>query len=249
MATVNICTLSVQNGLTVGQFLEQPGSVFLTCAAGSGGVPVTLTSNSPFLQLAVNATDPGSNSITVTVPSGSHTASYWVYGLGTGLATGEGASPQTVTYTATSATNGSGVDTVTLAPSAILLSQPNGSFGGSFSASVAAGAQTFSVVTDVLTNDGLNNPTIDGLNQPLAGNAGNNPLLVTIVNSNSSAGSVSTTSVPIAPGTSGGTGTFTFTPKAANLNTTLSVTQPAAWVGSVGPLYGDVTQVAITTAP
>jgi hypothetical protein len=50
----------------------------------------------------------------------------------------------------------------------------------------SGGAQAMTVVTDVLTNDGNNTPTNDGFGQPLAGNAGNNPLLVTLANSNSS---------------------------------------------------------------
>jgi hypothetical protein len=247
-ATVTTCTLSVNNGVTVGQFLEAEAEVITACPAGINGTPVTLTSNSPFVQLAVNPTDPGSNSITVTVPAGQHVATYWVYGLGTGLTSGEGASPQTVTYTASTTSNGSGTDTVTLAPSAILVSGPNDAFG-SFSVSASSGgAQAMTVVTDVLTNDGNNTPTNDGFGQPLAGNAGNNPLLVTLANSNSSAGSLAPLTVSIAPGNFMGTATFTPTSPG---NTTISVTQPAAWIGNVGTYPSGVgplnlTQVLIT---
>jgi hypothetical protein len=246
-ATLNSCTLNVNNGLTVGQFLEAQGQLFISCTAGSGGTPVTLTSNSPFLQLAVNPTDPGSNSITVTVPLGSNFANYWVYGLGTGLATGEGASPSTVTYSATSATGGSGTDSVTLAPSAILISDATESVFGSTSASVSAGSLALLVITDVLTNDGNNTPTIAGLNQPLAGNAGNNPLLVALTNSNSMAGSLVSPTASIAPGAS--TGTVTFTPTTANQTTTISVTQPNNWTGTVGGAFGNITQMVVSVGP
>jgi len=242
--TVTSCSLNINNGLTVGQFLEQQGTVFLSCAAGAGGVPVTLKSNSAFVKLAVNATDPGSDQIVVTVKNG-FTATYWVYGLGTGLSTGEGASPATVTYGATATGYASGTDTVTLAPSAILISGPSSAFG-SFSASVSAGAKTLTVWTDVLTTDGSNTPTSGGLMQPLAGNVS---LIVSLTDSAAGgAGTLSSNSATIAPGA--GTGTVTFTPAHAGNSTNISVTQPTGWIGTVGNVGpSNFTTVAINATP
>jgi hypothetical protein len=73
-------------------------------------------------------------------------------------------------------------------------------------------------------------------------------VLVMLANSNSSAGSLAPLTVSIAPGNFMGTATFTPTSPG---NTTISVTQPAAWIGNVGTYSSGVgplnlTQVVIT---
>jgi hypothetical protein len=212
--------LSINNFLTVGQHLEANGSVNLSSAAPAGGLPVTLSvaaASVGKLQLAVNPTDAGSNTITVTVPQGQFNASYWVYAL---------ASSGTATYTATAPGYVSGPpDTVSFAPSAIIL--VGGGLGGE-SVSSSAGPQTLTVITNVLTADGQNTPQ-SGSAQPLAGNV---PLTVMLANSNGAAGTLSAASVNIAPGAT--SNTVTFTPKATG-NATISITEPAGWT-TPGPL-------------
>ena len=212
-ATVLQKTLSINNGLTIGQHLEASGSVNLSSAAPAGGVPVTLTvdaASNGKLQLAVNPTDAGSNTITVTVPQGQFNVSYWVYAL---------ASSGTATYTATAPGYGSGPDTTFFAPSAVIL--VGGALGGS-TVSSSAGPQTLTVITNQLTADGQNTPQ-PGSAQPLAGNV---PLTVMLGNSNPAAGTLSAASVTIAPGAT--SGIVTFTPLATG-NATISVTEPTGW--------------------
>jgi hypothetical protein len=213
--TVKNQTLSILNGLTVGQHLEVNGSVFLTSKAPAGGEAVTLTVDPASigrLQLAVNPTDAGANSIIVTVPAGQQTGSYWIYGLG---------SSGTATYSANSPDYGPSPqpDTTTLAPSAIIIV---GSQLGGASVSSGAGPQPLLVTTNRLTTDGQNTPQLNSA-QSLAGNV---PLTVNLGNTNSGAGTLSATSVNIAPGTT--SNTLTFTPKATG-NATISVTEPTGW--------------------
>jgi hypothetical protein len=240
-ATVNSCTLSISNDLTVGQYLEAQGSVFLSCPAGSGGTTVTLTSNSSFVKLAVNPTDPGSNQIVLTIPANQFSASYWVYGLGTGLTTGEGASPLTATYGAAATGYGSATDTVTLAPSGVIIEGQGETATGVISVSASTGGpRTLTIYTYYLSTDGNYTPQQKG-NEALAGNV---PLSVMIANSNSGAGTLSSSSVSIAGGSS--SGTVTFTPLSTG-TTTISETQPAGWAGTVGTYGGtNLTQVGIT---
>jgi hypothetical protein len=75
------------------------------------------------------------------------------------------------------------------------------------------------VITDQLTTDGQNTPQ-PGAIQPLAGNV---PLTVLLGDSNNTAGTLSSASVNIAPGTS--QSTVTFTPKAAG-TAIISLTEP-----------------------
>ena len=214
-ATVVSNTLSINNQLTVGNFLEAQGNVALSTPAGSGGVPVTLTvapASIGHLKLAVNPTDAGANSITVTVPQGQQLASYWVYAF---------ASSGTATYSATATGYGSGTDTVTLAPSAIIIVGPGGLPGGS-TVSSSAGAQTLTVITDQLSTDGQDTPSPSTI-QPLAGNV---PLTVLLSNNATGAGTLSSASVNIAGGSS--SGTVTFTPEATGI-ATISVGQPTGF--------------------
>jgi hypothetical protein len=212
-ATVLQKTLSINNGLTIGQHLEASGSVNLSSAAPAGGLLVTLSVDAASigkLQLAVNPTDAGSNTITVTVPQGQFNVSYWVYAL---------ASSGTATYTATAPGYGSGHDTAFFAPSAVILV---GSALGGSTVSSSAGPQTLTVITNQLTADGQNTPQL-GSAQPLAGNV---PLTVLLGNSNGAAGTLSAASVNIAPGTT--SSTVTFTPKATG-TATISITEPSGW--------------------
>lgn len=203
---------------------------------------MTLQSNSAFLQLAANATDLGSNQIVITIPQGLSSGSYWVYGLGTGLTTGEGASPSSVTLTESATGYASATETIGLLPSAIYISGPSGRLV-SFSVGSTAGAQTLTVNTTTLSTDGKNTPT--GTPQPLAGNVALN---ISLSNSNSTAGTLSSSTATIAAGAS--SGTVTFTPKTAGTST-IAVTQPTGWIGTVGTVtgIGDVTKITANVGP
>jgi len=218
-ASVTSLHLSIANGLTIGQFLEDTGSVILSAAAPSGGVTVTLTVNSSLLKLAVNPSDPGSNSITLNIPGGGQSASYWVFGLG---------SSGSPTYSATAPGYGSGTDTVTLAPSGIAIIGPT-------TASVSAGPTQLTVLTAQLSTDGQNTPLAQ---QALAGNT---PLTVTLTNTNPSAGTVPA-SVSIAGGT--GSSLVAFTPVGAGMVTKVSVNQPTGFT-----LPSSNTQLGISVLP
>ncbi|MGP8243292.1 MAG: beta strand repeat-containing protein, partial [Bryobacteraceae bacterium] len=200
------------NGATVGQYLENQNLMILNTAAPAGGLPVTLTSSdSSKLLLAVNPTDPGSTSITVTVSAGTYVAYYYVYALASSSwATYSGEAPN---YAST------GNDTVYFAPSGIVIYGPNGATN-SFSASVSAGNSgtqyPCSIYTEQLSTDGSNTP------QYAQALAGNTALNVALTNSNSTFGTVPTP-VSIAPGATGAT--VLFTPLSAG-STTISVTQP-----------------------
>ncbi len=231
---INSATIQINNQATVGQHLENLNSMVLGAQAPAGGVPVTLsvaTGSIGLMQLAVNPADPGSNSIVVTVPAGQSTATYYVYAV---------QSSGTATYSASAPGYASATDTVTLAPSGIDIFEttPSGMLtcATSCSVSLSAGAQTFAVFTNQLSTDGNNTIVAQ---QSLAGNI---PLSVTVQNSSSGVGTLSSSgTASITPGTD--SGTLIFTPRTTG-TTTLSVTQPTGYTTP-----DEVTSVAITVGP
>ncbi len=217
-ANVQGCTVNTNNNLTIGQFGEAQASLVLSCAAGTGGVSVTLTSNSNNVKLAVNPTDAGSSSITVPVAAGATTASYWVYSL---------ASSGSGTYGASAAGYTSGSpDTVTFAPSGVIILQttnanpPTAVCFGTCPVPLANGAVSVTVMAYQLSTDGSN--TLVGP-QALMGNGS---VVVPLGNTNAGAGTLSTSSPTIAAGSY--YATFTFTPKATG-SATISVSQPTGF--------------------
>jgi hypothetical protein len=207
VATVAAPTLNIGNAATVGVYLENQNFLSLSSPAPAGGLQVTLTvtpGSTSLMQLAVNPTDSGSSSVVVTVPSGGTSAVYYVYGL---------ASSGTAVYSASASGYATVTDTVTLAPSGIVITGP-------LSVSLAGGPQSMIVYTNLLSNDGTNTPLYA---QNLAGQT---PLKVAIGNSNNQAGTVAS-SVTISPGTN--SSPLTFTPASQPATTTISVTQPAGY--------------------
>ena len=97
--TVSAPTLTVQ-GTTVGGGLQQSRNFFLE-SGNHGGVDVTITSSNPQVaELALNGSTAGSGSITVSVPDGQTSGTYWVQGV-------QGATGTvTLTGTATGFTDG-----------------------------------------------------------------------------------------------------------------------------------------------
>jgi len=80
----------------VGSGLQRSRSVSLTAAAPAGGVPVTITADRlGVVQFAPNATSLGVDTLVVTIPQGSTSASFFVQGV-------EGITADTVTLSATS---------------------------------------------------------------------------------------------------------------------------------------------------
>jgi hypothetical protein len=224
-AAVQASTLRIDaNGLTIGNFLEAQGTVYLSAPAPSGGLAIRLTSNSSLLELALNANAPGANSIVVNVPQNVSVGTYYVYALGSsGTATYSASAPGYVS---------SGDDTVTLAPSGIVVYPLASTTMG------VGGSSTFALYTAQLSTDGMNWPMSP---QSLAGAATLNVLLtnsnhvVGILNGSSNA----TPQIPIAPGTSGATVTFT---AVASGSTTVSVTQPAGWTAAGSYSNGNSSQ-------
>jgi hypothetical protein len=221
-ATVTAASLSINNGATVGQHLENQNVLLLSTPAPSGGLQVTLSvaqSSIGLLQLAVNPTDAGSNSIMLNLPAGGFSATYYVYAL---------ASSGTATYSASATGYGSGTDTVILAPSGIVITGPS-------SVSLSGGSQALAVYTALLSTDGTNTP------QNPQSLAGQTPLTVKIGNSNPAAGTLPS-SANIAPGTD--SSQITFTPASQPASTTISVTQPTGYA-----MPDELTSVAITVGP
>ncbi len=159
-SVTNGANINIFNGSTVGQNLEFQNFMELGAAAPSGGLPVTLTvapGSVGLLQLAVNPSDPGSNSIVVTVPYNQSSATYYVYGL---------QSSGTATYGATAPGYSGGTDTVTLAPSGIEIFETNSTGGvicaNSCPVTLSNGPQNFGLFTEQLSTDGSNIPQTQG---------------------------------------------------------------------------------------
>ena len=171
---------------TVGQNLEKAVSIALTGVATSG-VPVTLTSSDPSKLRFSSAADSVdvSGSITVTIPPGhANSSDFYVQALGN---TG------TVGYTATAAGFGTVNGTVTLASSGFVIQSPGGSGAPSFQAPVGFGPANLSVSTGRLNSSGV------FVESQLVASTGS--VSVTVVSSNPSVGTISSTPITIAGGT------------------------------------------------
>jgi hypothetical protein len=125
---------------TVGKNLQQIGTVLLGQVAGPGGVEVTLTSNSGQLLLSSTGTQTGALSITLTVPAGQTSATYFMQAL-----VDSGAA----TYTATAPGFAPKTATVNMARSGVVLSGPFG-FGFDLSTPLSGGNQPVTVWTALL---------------------------------------------------------------------------------------------------
>jgi hypothetical protein len=193
---------------------------------------ITLTSNDPTrLLLANGPTDPGQQTINLTVAAGGDSATYYTYGL---------ASSGTETYsvTATNYTPTSG--TVNFAPSGIFIFGPNGVLSDPVSLS-SGNTVPLTVETVQLSTDGTY--TYEGA-QPLAGNVAALTVNLSNVGNPTIAGTVPA-SVTIATGASAATAVFT--PTAVG-QSTVSVTQPAGWFAPMYPGYS-LTSTVINVNP
>ena len=192
LVTVRVPGLVIENGVTIGNNLQAPGTLLLGQSAPAGGVIVTINSNSPDLLLAASATVVGTSSITVTVPAGLNAATYFLQGR---------ASSGSPTYTASAPGFQVKTATVNLAPSGVIINGPFG-IGYPFSLSVSGGARPATVSIGLL--DPSNNAFV--MPQALSGGLS---LPVTLNNSNAAAatlasqvtitGGVSVVDVPVQP--------------------------------------------------
>ncbi|HEY6293866.1 MAG TPA: hypothetical protein VI455_20115, partial [Terriglobia bacterium] len=214
--------LLIDSGNSIGNNLERVGTiVLLGAAAPTGGLQVTLTVASGPVSLS-NATadgttgvDAGHPSITVTIPYGASSGTYYMYGLSTtGSAIINATAPG---YASTSGTE-------TLTPSGVVIGSVNG-FGppNIFITPLASANQPLNISTAQLDTSGNFIQTM-----ALAGTAS---LTVSLTNTNAGVGTVpGSVSVPPGNDTSGNplAATATFHPVAMGA-TMIGVTQPAGF--------------------
>ena len=201
--------LIVCGDLTIGQFLQDSCYALLPGGtAPSGGVHVTVQSNSPLVTFSTTATGAGSASIGFDIPAGGNIAYFYVQSLG---------SSGSASYTATAPGYGPGTANVTMMPSGVVILGPNFS-----PATINVGVSGTPPVLTVYTAQ-LNASNFPFTPQSLAGGA---PLTVSLTNLNATAGTVPAT-VIITPGTS--SSNVLFTPSAVGGSTSVSVVQPGGW--------------------
>jgi hypothetical protein len=201
--------LIVCGDLTIGQFLQDSCYALLPGGtAPSGGVHVTVQSNSPLVTFSTTATGAGSASIGFDIPAGGNIAYFYVQSLG---------SSGSASYTATAPGYGPGTANVTMMPSGIVILGP-----GSSPLTINVPKSGTPPVLTVYTAQ-LNASNFPFTPQSLAGGA---PLTVSLTNLNATAGTVPAT-VIITPGTS--SSNVLFTPSAVGGSTSVSVVQPGGW--------------------
>ncbi len=198
-------SFSICDGDPVGNNLQQTCSVSVGSNVGADLV-VTLTSNDPArLKLAAHATDAGSGIITVTIPAGQSSATYYAQGFD---------STGTATHTATADGYASKTGTIQFLPSGVVIQGPNGTFG--FFATIPTPVN-LTIATALLNADNSYYAV-----QPLAGGLSLN---VTLNNSVPAYGTF-----PSSVTISGGSQSVIaqFVPVAPG-NTTVSVVAPSGW--------------------
>jgi hypothetical protein len=220
-ATLNVTVgqpkIFIDDGNTIGKNLERAGTIILLgAAAPANGLPVLLTVKSGMLSLSTSGTDAGFNSITVTIPAGQSSGTYFMYGL-------DVSGTATVTATAPGYTSGTGTETLT--PSGIVIAGPQG-VGFTFNTPLASGNQPLSISTAQLDTSGNFVQT-----QALAGTAS---LTVSLTNSDATVGTLPVpATVTITPGND--TGTVQFHPLKVG-TTNIGVVQPSG--GYTAPTDG-----------
>ena len=217
-ATVQQPTLVVAGGFSIGKYLQQDATLILPVPAPTGGVDVTLHSNSALLLLSSSQTTVGLATLVIHMDAGSQFATYYLQSLG---------SSGSPTYTANASGYSQGTGTVDLAPSSVVIVAPSGN-----SISLSGGAQQFTVSTAYLDST-LTPVTPQALAPGLS-------LTVTLNNTNNATGTVSPNPVTISPPNSGVS--TTFTPKAQG-TTTVSVVQPTGWTTPASLGHLDITVV------
>jgi len=117
-ATVVMPGIAVADDIAVGQNLQVEATVSLGEPAPAGGLDVNIESNDPGrLLLSASATEVGHGSLTIRMPAGAATASYFLQGIG---------DSGTVATKATAAGYRDRIGTITLAPSGVVIGGPPG---------------------------------------------------------------------------------------------------------------------------
>ena len=118
VARVNAPALSLPDQMIIGHNLELGAHVNSGELVSGSGLQVVITSGDPAkLLLSTEATQPGSKSITVTIPAGGFTASYFLHALG---------DSGTVSYSASAPGFQARQANVILAPSGVIITGPTG---------------------------------------------------------------------------------------------------------------------------
>jgi len=183
--------------------------------AGAGGLQVILTSQNPsLLKLSVDGVTAPSSSITVTVPQGQLSASYYLVGV---------ANAGTASYTATASGYAAGSAThITLTPSGFIVSNPFGNNASTWSFPLSI-PHTLSgtLAIQPAQLDSLGN--FVATQQVAAGQS----YSITVTSSDTNVATV-TTPVVIGAGSDGSSGGTFFAGKAAG-SVTVSITQPGGF--------------------
>jgi hypothetical protein len=112
-ASISTPGIGLTDGSSIGQNLQIGGTVVLGQAAPAGGLDVTLTSNNPGeLLLSTTPTGAGTASITITIPAGSISGTYYLQAA---------AASGTPTYTGTAPGYSSRTASVVLTPSGVVI--------------------------------------------------------------------------------------------------------------------------------
>ena len=217
LANVSTPGFAVTDGVSIGNNLEIQAAVVIGQLAGGSGQPVLLTSNNPGqLLLSATATGTGSNSLMLTIPTGTNNVMFYLQAVG---------GPATVSYTASADGFTSRTGTITITGSAVVISGPNGE--SPFDATIAGGAIGLTVTMAQLDINGNFVQT-----QTLAGGLS---VLVNIGDSNSSV-ATAPTSVTIMGGS---TAPVNFTPVAVG-QATISIMGTPTGYTATPPGYGSV---------
>jgi hypothetical protein len=212
--TVNVPGIAVQSA-TVGQNLQVQGSFSLGQFAPTGGVNVTLTAQTGIL-LSSSPTTMGSTTLVVNVPAGGFNGIFYVQALAV--------APASLTYTASAPGYRAPLSpaTVTIVASAPYVGGPNAFQQGSGNPSPVTHGTTQALTLYMALVDGSGNATD---HQALAGGT---TLNVTVLNSNTAAGTVTPGNpVTITGGTDGVALTFNAASGGAGQSTSISAASGA----------------------
>ena len=210
------------DGVTVGQNLQTVCTVALGQAAPAGGLAVTLTSNNPASLLLAAAATGGAGSVTVTIPGGGMSASYFAQAL---------AGSGSTTHTASAPGFTSRDATIALAPSGIVIAGPFGLGVPFFFSSVSGGPVTVTLFMAVLNSDPAScspqtAPCYSGVTQALRGGLAS--VQVSLSSSNPGVGGIAS---PVAFTGGSSTADAQFTPAGPG-SATVSVSAPAGFTAS-----------------
>jgi len=204
---------------TVGNNLEVQGSINLGGTAPNGGLQVTLTSSNPtVLLLSSSATGMGQSPLTINIPAGGTSATYYMQAFG---------SSGTVTYSVAATGYKTSTGTVTLTTSGFAIPNPSDQWdvqGYEFGIpDIIAHGQTPTTLTVYPVYVDASGDVQE--EQLAPGPLGTNSATVN-VNVNTGVGTVTPTSVTFGPGASTATTSYSSTTAGT---ATVSLTQPSGF--------------------